>query len=110
MNKEYMHHIEGNKYLVLHVNYVLGGYADPCSDKRGITLNFIHTEIDNGSRKFMAHGDGNCKLFVKELKRKSQKQIDLFYDYVETNIEKFIDAFYNDRNNLFVLIENYLKK
>lgn len=97
-----------NEFLEIEVTYQLGG------NKRGIYLHFTNVTIkkENGytSRRFQLYGDGNCRFFVKELKRKSQKQIDLFFKFLQITQTQFIEA-YNDGNNveIFNLINTYNK-
>lgn len=95
-----------NEFLELEVTYQLGGR------KRGIYLHFTNVTIkkENGytSRTFQLYGDGNCRFFVKELTRKSQKQLDLFFKYLQITQKEFIHA-HSDENNeeIFELIKTY---
>lgn len=102
-----------NNYLVLEVDYQLGGtnYGTYEKEKRGIYLDFTNKEIikHDGyeTSSFSLYGDGNCKVFVKELKRKSQKQLDLFFKFVEENKDDLIYAFQNNKQRIFTIIEKY---
>ena len=109
MKTEYLHSIEGNKYLSIETTYQLGGtnYGTGQAEKRGIYLHFTTVDIEENYRRFSLYGDGNCKVFVKELKRKSQKQLELFHKYVLDNIEEFIESFNTDKQQLFTLIDKY---
>ena len=109
MRLEYLHPIESNKYLSLETTYQLGGtnWGTGKSEQRGIYLHFTHVEIGDHTRKFSLYGDGNCKVFAVPLKRKSQKQMELFHAYVNDHVAEFIDAFYNNKQHIFTLIEEY---
>lgn len=104
-----------NEFLVLETSYQLGGtnYSTGRSEKRGIYLHFTTKTIERkdgySTSRFSLYGDGNCKVFVKELKRKSQKQLQLFHDYLYSNKDKFINAFKNDQQVIFDLIKEYNK-
>lgn len=113
MNREYKHHIEDNDYLVIETTYQLGGqnYGTMKNERRGIYLHFTRKTIEQRdgytSSQFSLYGDGNCKVFVKELGRKSQKQIDLFHKFVVEHITEFIEAFNGDKSSIFNLIDQY---
>lgn len=104
-----------NEFLVLEVTYQLGGtnFATYKKESRGIYLHFTNKTITQHdgyeSSQFSLYGDGNCKVLVKELKRKSQKQLDLFFDFLKENKDEFIMAFNNNKGQIFDLINKYNK-
>lgn len=104
-----------NEFLVLEVTYQLGGanWGTGREEARGIYLHFTNKTITQHdgyeSSQFSLYGDGNCKVLVKELKRKSQKQLDLFFDFLKENKDEFIKAFKEDKQEIFTLINKYNK-
>lgn len=107
----------GNTHLSLKVEYHLGGanYNTCKKESRGIYLHITKMKISGDfpyqTRSFLLYGDGNCKVLIKELKRKSKKQIELFFKFLNENKEKFIEAALDsDRTKLFDLINQYKKE
>ena len=86
-------------FLSIELNYALGGinFMSGRSERRGLYVHITPIQVDTYSRTMTLFGDNtgnnfpNGKVFVKEMKRASQKQMDLMWDgldkdYVAENI------------------------
>ena len=105
---------EKNEYLALETRYQLGGqnWGTGKSEKRGIYLNFTkQTKIQRDgyvSTQTSLYAPGNYKIFIKELTRKSDKQILAFHNYVKSIKEELFVAWHNDNTEeIFRLIRLY---
>lgn len=92
---------EENQYLALETRYKLGGnWGTGKSEKRGIYLNFTkQTKIQRDgyvSTQTSLYAPGNYKIFIKELTRKSDKQMLGFHNYVKAIQEELFVAWKND--------------
>ena len=105
---------EENEYLALETRYQLGGqnWGTGKSEKRGIYLNFTRqTKIQRDgyvSTQTSLYAPGNYKIFIKELTRKSDKQILAFHDYVEQSKDILYEAWKtDDTEKIFRIIRYY---
>lgn len=93
---------EENQYLALETRYQLGGqnWGTGNNEKRGIYLNFTkQTKIQRDgytSVETSLYAPCNYKIFIKELTRKSDKQILAFHNYVKAIQEELFVAWKND--------------
>ena len=108
---------EENQYLVLKTRYQLGGqnWGTGKSEKRGIYLNFTkethHQRDGYVSTQTSLYAPGNYKIFIKELKRKSDKQMLAFHNYVKSIKEELFVAWHNDNTEeIFRLINIFKEK
>lgn len=105
-----------NEYLALETRYKLGGnWGTGKSEKRGIYLNFTRqTKIQRDgyvSNKTSLYERGNYKIFIKELTRKSDKQMLVFHNYVKSIKEELFVAWHNDNTEeIFRLINIFKEK
>lgn len=105
---------EENQYLALETRYQLGGqnWGTGKSEKRGIYLNLTKQIITHNdgftSTQTALYAPGNYKIFIKELTRKSDKQILAFHNYVKSIQEELFVAWHNDNTEeIFRLIRLY---
>ena len=106
-----------NEYLALETRYQLGGqnWGTGKSEKRGIYLNFTRqTKIQRDgyvSTQTSLYAPGNYKIFIKELTRKSDKQLLAFHNYVKSIKEELFVA-WKDHNTeeIFRLINIFKEK
>ena len=108
---------EENEYLAIETRYQLGGqnWGTGKSEKRGIYLNFTKQTIthSNGftSTQTSLYAPGNYKIFIKELKRKSDKQMLAFHNYVKSIKEELFVAWKDDNTEeIFRLINIFKEK
>ena len=106
-----------NEYLALETRYQLGGtnWGTGKSEKRGIYLNFTKQTITHNdgftSTQTALYAPGNYKIFIKELTRKSDKQILAFHNYVKSIKEELFVAWNNDNTEeIFRLINIFKEK
>lgn len=109
-----IHLEEENQYLALETRYQLGGqnWGTGDNEKRGIYLNFTKQTIthNNGftSTQTTLYAPGNYKIFIKELSRKSDKQLLAFHNYVKSIKEELFVAWKDDdTKKIFELIRLY---
>ena len=105
---------EENQYLALETRYQLGGmnWGTGNPEKRGIYLNFTkQTKIQKDgyvSTQTSLYAQGNYKIFIKELSRRSEKKIKEFHDYVEQSKDILFKAWKNDdTETIFRVIRYY---
>lgn len=108
---------EENKYLALETRYQLGGrnWGTGNNEKRGIYLNLTKQTIthNNGftSTQTTLYALGNYKIFIKELTRKSDKQLLAFHNYVKSIQEELFVAWKDDNiKEIFRLINIFKEK
>ena len=108
---------EENQYLALETRYQLGGinWGTGNTEKRGIYLNFTkQTKIQRDgyiSTQTSLYAPGNYKIFIKELTRRSDKQILAFHNYVKSIKEELFVAWHNDNiEEIFRLINIFKEK
>ena len=95
--------------LVIEVGYELGGisYFTGNNSERGIYVYFKRMEIGNGFRSFAPLNDSNFKVLAAELKRKSQKRIDMVIDYIQKNAEELANLYSKgERQSIVVMLKN----
>ena len=108
---------EENQYLALETRYQLGGqnWGTGNNEKRGIYLNFTkqthHQRDGYTSVETSLYVLGNYKIFIKELTRKSDKQILAFHNYVKSIQEELFVAWKDDNTEeIFRLINIFKEK
>lgn len=106
---------EENKYLALETRYQLGGnWGTGKYEKRGIYLNFTRqTKIQRDgyvSTQTSLYAPGNYKIFIKELTRKSDKQMLAFHNYVKSIKEELFVAWKNDNTEEILRLINIFKE
>lgn len=108
---------EENQYLALETRYQLGGqnWGTGNNEKRGIYLNFTRqTKIQRDgyvSTQTSLYAPGNYKIFIKELTRKSDKQLLAFHNYVKSIKEELFVAWKDDNTEeIFRLINIFKEK
>ena len=108
---------EENQYLAQETIYQLGGqnWGTGNNEKRGIYLNFTRqTKIQRDgytSTQTSLYVLGNYKIFIKELTRKSDKQILAFHNYVKSIQEELFVAWKDDNTEeIFRLINIFKEK
>ena len=108
---------EENQYLALETRYQLGGmnWGTGNPEKRGIYLNFTkQTKIQKdgyASTQTSLYAPGNYKIFIKELSRKSDKQLLAFHNYVKSIQEELFVAWKDDNHEeIFRLINIFKEK
>lgn len=107
---------EENQYLALETRYQLGGqnWGTGNNEKRGIYLNFTKQTIthNNGftSTQTSLYVLGNYKIFIKELTRKSDKQILAFHNYVKSIQEELFVAWKDDNTEEILRLINIFKE
>lgn len=115
MRLKHYQKIEGCNFSKIECNYLLGGmnYFTGDHERRGIFIHFTKVEKTKDSECFGLFNDFSYKIFVKELKRKSQKQIDNIWDkfFENDNFEKLHDLHIKGkRNELITLLSNITQK
>lgn len=104
-----------NEYLALETRYQLGGtnWGTGKSEKRGIYLSFTKKTIthNNGftSNQTSLYVLGNYKIFIKELTRKSDKQMLAFHNYVKSIQEELFVAWKDDNTEEIFRLINIFK-
>ena len=108
---------EENQYLALETRYQLGGtnWGTGIQEKRGFYLSFTkQTNIQRDgyvSTQTSLYVLGNYKIFIKELTRKSDKQILAFHNYVKSIQEELFVAWKDDNiEEIFRLINIFKEK
>ena len=108
---------EENEYLALETRYQLGGqnWGTGNNEKRGIYLNFTKQTITHNdgftSTQTSLYVLGNYKIFIKELTRKSDKQMLAFHNYVKSIQEELFVAWKDDNTEeIFRLINIFKEK
>ena len=103
-----------NEYMALETRYQLGGqnWGTGDNEKRGIYLNFTKQTIEQRdgytSTQTTLYAPGNYKIFIKELSRKSDKQLLAFHNYVKSIKEELFVAWQDDNTKkIFELIRLY---
>ena len=103
-----------NEHLALETRYQLGGqnWGTGNLEKRGIYLNFTKQTIEQRdgyiSTQTSLYAPGNYKIFIKELTRKSDKQLLAFHAYVEQSKDILYEAWKNDdTEKIFRIIRYY---
>ena len=103
-----------NEYLALETRYQLGGqnWGTGNLEKRGIYLNFTKQTIEQRdgytSTQTSLYAPGNYKIFIKELTRKSDKQMTLFHEYIKSIKDDLFKAWKDDNTEeIFRLIRIY---
>ena len=106
-----------NEYLALETRYQLGGinWGTGNLEKRGIYLNFTKQTIEQRdgytSTQTSLYAPGNYKIFIKELSRKSDKQLLAFHNYVKSIQEELFVAWKDDNHEeIFRLINIFKEK
>ena len=108
---------EKNIYLALETRYQLGGqnWGTGKNEKRGIYLNFTkQTKIQREgyvSTQTTIYEPCNYKIFIKELTRKSDKQLLAFHNYVKSIQEELFVAWKDSNTDeIFRLINIFKEK
>ena len=107
---------EENEYLALETRYQLGGqnWGTGNNEKRGIYLNFtIQTKTKRDgyvSTQTSLYAPGNYKIFIKELTRKSDKQLLAFHNYVKSIQEELFVAWKDDNTEEILRLINIFKE
>lgn len=91
--------IEGITHAKISVDYRLGGlnYFSGRQEPRGIVVSFTTVEKEGYSEKYTPMDSCNYRIFIKEMKRKSQKKIDKVCEIISQNSSELFD-FYIDGN------------
>ena len=78
--------------LTIEVDYHKGGF-NPFTGKqegRGVYVLVRPSKVENGMRSFMLFGEFTFKILVKEMGRKSQKQIDMVGERIAPHIDELV--------------------
>lgn len=112
--------IEGNKYAKIELYYSLGGsdYATDRPRRRGLYIFFSIVEREvtptHTTEKWVPMDDSNIRQFIKELKRKSQKQMEKFFEAVSEREDELFDEYltWNDGlpNRLSSILDDIKEK
>lgn len=100
--------IEGNIEAKLDIYYRLGGYNDyhRKEEKRGIVLSFGTVEVNGMWESSKPQDRSSFKVLLKELNRKSDKQLTLISDVIHQNQDEIFEHYINgDYGMLNDLIE-----
>jgi len=96
--------IKDSEYMEIEVKYDAGdGYMNP---RRGYYIYFTRVEYLNGFKKFTPSDNTNFKIFIKEVKRYSYKQMKKIIAYLFDNREYFFEVYYtNDIPGIYLLLK-----
>lgn len=102
IRKQIEMHIKDNEYLVMKVMHKDGGmnYFSSKIEPKGVEVVFTKTEIfvDKTStiERYTPMDNCNYRILVLEYKRKSQKKLDMVYQFVMDNKEELFHLWLND--------------
>ena len=106
LTKEFNSDIGNTMFLAL--NYDLGGinYYSTKVEPRGYRLSFTHAYYNNGVKEVRPTDNKNFRIFIKEVKRKSNKLEARLSKEVIKHQEELFDAFSKDDKEEVINIIN----
>lgn len=102
--------IKENDFLLMEVLYDLGGtnYFSGNVDRRGVYIHFTKVTINGYRRTMQPLAEGNFKVFMVPLKRKSQKRMDEVFEILEIHALKLFELWKEGKyRDMAVLVGGY---